>query len=598
MEAPAIAEGRNAGNDSSNPLASSATARLKVMDKPFPSGVAGCIPAALRICGGQKAKPSKKEDTLSMPPPTSQKPTRRKFMKTIGAFSLAPALADLSANPLDAKEIRASRRVTPVTDVFMDLANVRKWDRSNGDTWDPFWANDGSLYAFNCDGRGFGIKPRNLAFNQLRGQRLETLEGEMVNTMDEYGKANQEASDHATWKACGQGCIDSVFYAFVSRNVYGNESGDPLMRQTAFNSSLIKSTDGGMTWTRSAEENYRNPMWPGRRFGAPFFVHYGENGGQVTQDGAERYAYAISTNGFWNDGDDYIIGRVERRKLPDLNPADWTYYTGGNGEHPRTWSPQIAKAVPILSRPGECGQTPPCYVHPLGIYLMTLWYNTPKLGKWFKPKEMIYKFYQARHPWGPWSFISSHSDRFIRGGHMYGPSLCARFQERDGTEAKMSLFTSGCPFEDVPSSLYKIWEIPLILRTTPLPPAVTISDDDPRIAYHGEWQNSRHLGFYDYNEDVHFTNSTGAFLELTFTGTGIEYFAEKDHNLGNADVYLDGNFQRNVDLCLENFPRFSQVVVFRMHGLKPGRHTITIVNRNRAGIVVDAFRIYETRKEI
>ena len=40
-------------------------------------------------------------------------------------------------------------------------------------------------------------------------------------------------------------------------------------------------------------------MWPGRRFGAPYFIHYGRNGGQVTQDAANRYVYALSNNGFW-----------------------------------------------------------------------------------------------------------------------------------------------------------------------------------------------------------------------------------------------------------------------------------------------------------
>src|SRR5947209_1988369 len=153
---------------------------------------------------------------------------------------------------------------------------------------------------------------RNLAFNRLVGDTPESLAGTIVNTMDEYGKNNQKEADNATWKACGQECIDGVFYAFVSRNIYGNESGDHWLRQTAFNSSLIKSTDGGATWTRSARENYKDPMWPGPAFGAPFFIHYGKNGGNVMRDGANRYVYAVSTNGFWNDGDSYVLGRVFR----------------------------------------------------------------------------------------------------------------------------------------------------------------------------------------------------------------------------------------------------------------------------------------------
>ena len=134
--------------------------------------------------------------------------------------------------------------------------------------------------------------------------------------MSEYGKAGQKGPDNATWKACGQECIDGVFYAFVSRNIYGSDSHDPLTRQTAMNASLIKSTDQGHTWTRSAQENYERPMWPGGSFGAPFFVHYGRNGGQVEQGGARQYVYACSTNGFWNDGDSLILGRVLRRSCP------------------------------------------------------------------------------------------------------------------------------------------------------------------------------------------------------------------------------------------------------------------------------------------
>jgi hypothetical protein len=78
---------------------------------------------------------------------------------------------------------------------------------------------------------------------------------------------------------------------------------------------------------------------------------------------------------------------------------------------------------------------------------------------------MKYDFYQAKHPWGPWSFINSHSDTFLGGNrHMYG-SLCAKFQERHGSDVHLPLFTSGCPFEDKPSGFYKLWTIPLILKT-------------------------------------------------------------------------------------------------------------------------------------
>jgi hypothetical protein len=175
---------------------------------------------------------------------------------------------------------------------------------------------------------------------------------------------------------------------------------------------------------------------------------------------------------------------------------------------------------------------------------------------------------------------------------MYGPSLCAKFQERKGTEVMMSLFTSGCPFEDVPSGLYKMWEIPLVLRTTPVPDSTLINDDDARITYSGSWRSLGHRGFSDYNDDVHYTTSINDSLQFTFTGAGIDYIAEKHTDLGDVDVYVDGALKQNVNLCLENFPRLSQVVVFRIEGLSDGPHTIRIVNKSTAGAVLDAFRVY------
>jgi hypothetical protein len=138
-------------------------------------------------------------------------------------------------------------------------------------------------------------------------------------------------------------------------------------------------------------------MWPGTRFGSPFFIHYGKNGGRVSQDAALQYVYAMSPNGFWNDGDDFILGRVERTKLSNLEASDWAYYAGGDGLSPDNWSKQIDQAIPILSLPAKCGQTPPCYISTLGVYLMISWYNIQKMTKWFEPNEMKYDFYQMEN---------------------------------------------------------------------------------------------------------------------------------------------------------------------------------------------------------
>jgi hypothetical protein len=511
--------------------------------------------------------------------------TRRSFLHGAAA---AAGFSLLRPSSSAFGEYSRSKRITQV---FLDLNNIHKWDNSNGDTWDPFWADDDNLYAFNCDGRGFGTQHRNLAFNKLAGSSVDTIAGSPVNSMDEYGRSGFRGPDGGTWKACGQECIDGIFYAFVSRNTYGSESRDPLLRQTAVNSSLIKSTDRGLTWTRTANENYAQPMWPGPHFGAPFFVHYGRNGGSVTRDQANQFIYATSTNGFWNDGDNYILGRVERHKLSQLRCSDWSYYTGGDGLRDKSWSREIADARPVLSSTAHCGQGPVCYIPALDLYLLIAWYNTEKMTKWFEPARMRYDFYQAEHPWGPWSFINSHTDSFISAGHMYGPSLCARFQRREGSSVVMHMFTSGCPFKDLPSGLYKMWQIPLILRTDPILPVQTVHADDPRILYRGAWNNGS-ANLPGLNPHTRYTTSGGSSAELEFNGSGIAFITEKGPEFGAADVYFDGA-RTSVALETPDFPRIRTVKAFAASGLSNGRHSIRVVNRSPRPLAVAQFEITE-----
>ena len=482
---------------------------------------------------------------------------------------------------------------TPIIQVVPDVNHLQKWDDMAGDTADPFWADDGNLYHFSCDGRGFGKESRNLCFNLLSGSDLADSKGKLVNSMDEYGVAGAAAGpDGSNWKVCGQECIDGVFYAFVACNQYGDKSKDPLLRQTSINSSLIKSGDHGVTWTRSARENYANPMWPGSRFGAPGFFHYGQNSGRITRDNADQFVYALSNNGFWNGGDDLILGRVRRSQLPKLEVADWTYYTGGNGLADSSWSGKLAKAQPILSLPAKLGWTSPAFIPALNRYLLVSWYLTPTLKKWFEPGLMTYDFYEAAHPWGPWTFVSSFNDRFLSPeGHMYGPNLCAKFQKASGQDVSISLFTSGCPFQDERSGLYKLWRIPLVLKTQAQSHTTMVNDDHPSIRYQGAWQVSEKRGFHDFADDVHVSKTPGDLAEFRFTGTGVEWLSERYHDEGRAEISLDGQPPGTVELKVEDFPRLAQIPVFSLQGLSPGSHTLRIVNPSTNYLIIDAFAV-------
>ena len=509
---------------------------------------------------------------------------RRTFLKSSAAVC---AIASLPSR------IRASDPQARIADIFLDLNRIHKWDDANGDTWDPFWADDGNLYAFNCDGRGFGSNPMNLAFNRLSGAAPDALVGSQVNPMPEYGKSGQKGPDNATWKACGQECIDGVFYAFVSRNTYGSDSHDPLTRQTALNASLIKSPDHGRTWTRSAQENYDHPMWPGTSFGAPFFVHYGRNGGHVEEDGANEYVYACSTNGFWNDGDRLILGRVLRSELPRLNSADWEYLSGPDGSATSSWSRSIDRAVPLLDRPACCGQTPITFVRELGLYLLISWYNTETMTRWFEPNRMRYDFYQAPHPWGPWTPAGSVDDSFLGPGwHMYGPSICAAFQQRRGEDVELSLYTSGCPFDDVRTSPYKMWHIPLVLKSKPVPSSRFVSAADPEIKYTGMWFPWTTTPRAATEDVPRAGQSKGASAEFSFTGTGIDYVGAKSMGMGEADIFVDGEKQCTASLSVDDFPVLLGVTLFSKQGMVRGTHTMKIVGRSDARIDLTGFRVY------
>lgn len=461
----------------------------------------------------------------------------------------------------------AAAYASPITEVAPDLAHLRKWNHSNGDTWDPFWADDGQLYAFNCDGRGFGAPGRgrghNLSLNEFTGDDPAALTGWLVNPMSDYGRGGQKEPDNATWKICGQECIDGVFYGFVARNVYGKESKDPLLRQTSFNSSLIESTDHGETWRRSAAENYAHPMWPGGRFGSPGFIHYGQNGGRVTQDQADRYVYAISNNGFWNGGDNFILGRVPRAAIRELNVADWRYYAGGG-----LWTADIRAARPILDRPAKCGWTSPTYIAALHRYVLVSWYVTPTLKKWFKPERVQYDFFQAEHPWGPWTYVSTLDDRFLAGGHMYGPNICARFQEPVGGDVRVLLFTAGCPFDDVPTGLYKAWTIPLLLRVGPVARFRWIPIGDPAV------------------------ERMGTTTRVRFTGTGFTILAEKSPTAGALAIALDGGTPVSVELAESDFARLAQIPVFSETDLAAGEHELTVTTSATAPAAIDGFRVF------
>jgi hypothetical protein len=275
-------------------------------------------------------------------------------------------------------------------------------------------------------------------------------------------------ADRANWKTTNTYSIGGDLYAFVLRCEYPWMAGDSERRHVFRDSSVIKSTDGGVTWSRSPAANMEKPMFRGKRFGAPYFIWYGKDGA-AKADYAGRYVYAISNNGHFEAGDDYVLGRVLRSKLGDLQASDWEFYRSGDGMVDGSWTSSLAEAEPVLKNPGRAGMTGVTYIEALGRYVMVSWhYSQVSFATAIERKDLstVLEFFEAPKPWGPWTNFKALSTGQLG---WYAPIIGQRFQISTGShEVKAFLITTGLsatPEGGVDFKRFKFNYMPLTLST-------------------------------------------------------------------------------------------------------------------------------------
>ena len=348
-----------------------------------------------------------------------------------------------------------------------------------GDTWSIAWADDDHLYTPSNDSFAFTIPSfldesqvrlrdrhwhigdpsderrffaqltadqrrrfwtdyRPLAFNRLRGPSPRELHGEPVNAMADYGFFATEQLDHVvengmpeidgtTWKSSGCTFLDGAFYLTVARHHYPDVTDVPGIRQTARDASLLRSIDYGRTWERTAHANLEDPMFPGSEFATPYFVSYGPDANGV--HGSDRFVYAISNNGYWDNGDTMILGRVARSRIGRLKGSDWEFYAGGDGAEAGSWAQRPSEAEPILARDGTLGSTGATYLSHRGTYLLIAWHYPGGSGFYGNNSNTTtWIFYEAPTPWGPWNEI--HTQTWSPQGY-YCPNVTTKFQTAD-----------------------------------------------------------------------------------------------------------------------------------------------------------------------
>jgi hypothetical protein len=477
----------------------------------------------------------------------------------------------------------------PVSDVR--LGRVKLYPTSLGDTWDPAWAEDGNLYYPGNDGFGWDKAcSSNVFFNRSVGDDPFNLKSQTVNGMEEYDGGGQQREDGCTWKSSGCISLDGTLYLALGRHAYGTKSGDPHMRQTARRTSIIKSTDHGMSWVRSAQENYHHPMFE-NDFTTPYFIYYGQDGKTPEVDGADRYIYAISNNGFWCNGDFYVLGRIERSKMSRLDPADWTYYQGGDGSRDESWTRDPAAARPVIENPLKCGETGATYLPALGRYILVAWYYPGDPNVDADESHLI--FYEAPHPWGPWAMIKEE-DTVPQG--WYCPRVLAKWQTVQADQLNTILVASGDYYEMGQYYRFIVAELAIKVGGSfpsepPDPQPQVIASTDPTVQYSGAWRKVTDRDS-SYSKTVtqtptfsqrgatkgeeYYAEAKGAALTIHFNGTRLVWYASKENNLGIAAVSIDGGPESEVDLWTYcHVPQY-QRLMFDSGPLAPGEHDFKV----------------------
>ena len=513
------------------------------------------------------------------------------------ALAVAIAIASLGGHAL-AAGTRTASSPGDITGASVGIPQTSPaW--GPGDTWYNTWAADGNIYATSDDTRGFnGTCNSNFVVNEFTGGPT-SLASPYVNCMTSYGQHadQQNYNDGRTWKTDGVISVDGTLYVVVARQ--GGPTGFPNGYQSSDEASIIKSADNGRTWSNSfgttGDPNGAAPplspsgtgaesMFPSA-FTTPQFINYGRDDNVAsTADGGDQYVYAVSNDGWAYDGSYMILGRVLRSQIGDLNASEWQFYTGpagGDGTSSANWSSDVSGATHIISAAHQLSQSSVNYIPGLHRYVLTSFYY-PFNSQWPRSGYTAYTtwaFYQAPHPWGPWTLFYSNPtvECYLSCDQasaspigLYDPALVSKFVAVGGLTS--IVFSSGDWRNQIRPSdeLYRLHEIPLALSTTT---AAQVTDDTAATYSGARWSTDYDLGaYYDYTD--HNSAAAGASATFTFTGDSIAWVGTKNRTHGYASVSVDGGPAALVDTYAPT--RETPRVLFRRSGLAPGTHTITI----------------------
>jgi hypothetical protein len=292
----------------------------------------------------------------------------------------------------------------------------------NGDTYFNTVAPDGGILATADDTHGANngcAIARDIAIVSMKGSSPDHLQASTVNCMISFGvRGGGRSPDGCSWKTGGITRVGNVVYLAVARQLRRCSAGRSAHGlQPSFDASIIASTDGGHTWTnpwgvtgRQGSAPAWNPkahryraMFAGQQFSAPFFIQYGP-GNTHTADGADKYLYAVSNDGYAYNGNYLHLARVPINRA--LHRTAWRYYHGKIGGGGASWTTRNAGATRVLQVRRGLSQPSIQYLPAFHRYLLTTFTYSRARSDFPNRTQTPFtrvRFYTAPHPWGPWT---------------------------------------------------------------------------------------------------------------------------------------------------------------------------------------------------
>jgi hypothetical protein len=291
------------------------------------------------------------------------------------------------------------------------------WDWAGGhtepngsDLWPVTWGRDGRVYTFFGDGGGFGgDNDRGRAsFGIATLAHSPPLRPDSVRNV--YGGYNSLHPATLQGKGGAIIAVGSDFYALgglyteaETAGLAGPVSGSPKRCQLAYSRGNAYSWRAA-SWTFCSADELRGNFCP---LG---FVNYGRGNTGAPDDQVYLFGFVNSPER-WNAGEQQAaastyLARVPKRRV--LEADAYRYFAGLDARGRPIWSPDQQRMRPIFtdrntSRPGCGGRCNMTSLLGEAVY-------DRELRRYIATAQGDYagqtSFYDAPHPWGPWTTIS------------------------------------------------------------------------------------------------------------------------------------------------------------------------------------------------